>query len=164
MSRFMAKASHGCVSHSVKARSSFVLSRLVWMGARSPPPDPDARRPAGAHRPRTAHPRYKPSITRDLLHTELTENYSMKREQLHFGSRPVISVEMQPLQPADAEFNNCMIEQYKLFVDKTHSYWIQLMSTNELFLKIHVVALSAFGATNKTDGHLEKPLALVRFG
>ena len=43
-------------SHLVKGRSSYVLYRLVWMGARRPPPDPDARRPDGADRPRTAPP------------------------------------------------------------------------------------------------------------
>ena len=36
--------------------SLYVLYRLVWMGARRPPPDPDARRPAGADRPCAAPP------------------------------------------------------------------------------------------------------------
>jgi hypothetical protein len=43
------------VSHSVKGCCRYVL-RLVWMGARRPPPDPDAKRPAGADRPCTAPP------------------------------------------------------------------------------------------------------------
>jgi hypothetical protein len=41
---------YAVVSHSLKLR------RLVWMGARRPPPDPDLRRPAGADRPYATPP------------------------------------------------------------------------------------------------------------
>src|SRR5512132_480235 len=56
MTRRDDKRTTPAASHSVKGRSSYVLYRLVWTGARRPPPDPDARRPDGADRPRTAPP------------------------------------------------------------------------------------------------------------
>src|SRR5512132_3267233 len=56
MTRRDDKRTTPAASHSVKGRSSYVLYRLVWKGARRPPPDPDARRPDGADRPRTAPP------------------------------------------------------------------------------------------------------------
>ena len=48
-------------------------------------------------------------------------------KSMDLGSSQVIREDLLPLKSTDPQFDNFMIEQYKIFVDKTHSYWIQLI-------------------------------------
>jgi hypothetical protein len=74
-----------------------------------------------------------------------------------------ISVVAEPasLSGADGKARDDLLEQYKLFVEKTHDYWGQVLTTNEFFLKINGIGLSVFGwiATSKT--HVPIPVVIV---
>jgi hypothetical protein len=59
----------------------------------------------------------------------------------------------------DPEFDTFMLEQYKMFVDQTHSYWIQFVSANEFFLKVNTVILSGFGWLATTNTYV--PIVVI---
>jgi hypothetical protein len=78
----------------------------------------------------------------------------MSESNVDFGSPQVVRAHLPPANPSDEKFDDLMIEQYKLFVDKTLTYWIQLQSANELFVKVNTAVLGAFGWLATTDVHV----------
>ena len=73
----------------------------------------------------------------------------MSKSNAYFGSSQVVGAPLSGT--TDEKFDDLMIEQYKLFVDKTITYWIQLQSANELFVKVNTAVVGAFAwlATSK---------------
>jgi hypothetical protein len=61
----------------------------------------------------------------------------------------------------DGKYRDHLFEQYKLFVEKTHEYWDQFLSTNEFFLKINSVALTAFAWLASSRTRIPVPVLAI---
>jgi len=61
----------------------------------------------------------------------------------------------------DGKYRDHLFEQYKLFVEKTHEYWDQFLSTNEFFVKVNSVALTALAWLAASRTHVPLPVLLI---
>jgi hypothetical protein len=63
--------------------------------------------------------------------------------------------------PENPNYHEQLFEQYKLFVEKTHDYWDQFLSTNEFFLKINGLVLSVFAYLATAKTHVPMGVTLI---
>jgi hypothetical protein len=82
--------------------------------------------------------------------------------QSKFASLQIVAA-VPPGHPGatDAKYRDQLFEQYKLFVEKTHDYWDQFLSTNEFFLKANGVVLSAFAYLATSGKHVPVLVILI---
>jgi hypothetical protein len=81
--------------------------------------------------------------------------------EAHFGASRVVGEVPETYRDADAKYQDHLLEQYKLFVDKTHGYWKQFLSANEFFLKINTLVLSVFAWLVTAKVQIPIPLLLI---
>src|ERR1700730_9880061 len=78
-----------------------------------------------------------------------------------FASRQVLNATFPACAKVIPEAGyDAFLEQYKLFVEKTHDYWDQFVATNEFFLKVNGIGIGAFAWLVTSRAHVPWPVLL----